>query len=288
MASSSALSGIGKRLKAAREVTGRSLDDLAVATRINKAFLEEIENGREPKVPEIYLRAFIKTFATEVGEDPVALLEMLVEPAPPAPSASGGEDLAEPVPAAAEQLATPRATPAPPGERGRTGPEAVRRQAKILVGLATLVVAGLLLSVYWLRNERNDKGVQEISFSEVLKEQTAKLQPADSTADTARASRAAVPMGPVREPVRKDSLHLQAATTESVWVHIVLDGSVQTEYTLPPGYKLEWKAAKEFSISLGNPGGITFTLNGKKLGKLGEGKKPVKNVVLSHASLDGH
>ncbi len=289
MASPSGLIGIGKRLRAAREASGRTIDDLASATRINKVFLEEMENGRAPKVPEIYLRAFVKAFAMEVGVDPAELLDMLAEPAP-APASPVAEGRAEALasPVSPDRAPSTRGVPEVPADAGRSGPEAVRRQAKILVGLASLVVVGLLMSVYWLRNERNEKGVQEISFSDVVKEQTAKLQPADSSKDTSLiAPRAVKGAGPLAV-AKGDSLRLHAATSESVWVHIAVDGAEPTEYTLPPGFQLEWKAAKEFKISLGNPGGIAFTLNGKKLGRLGEGKKPVKNVVLSRATLIGH
>ena len=41
---------IGRRLHAARQSCGRSLDDIAAATRINRRFLEEIEAGDEDKV----------------------------------------------------------------------------------------------------------------------------------------------------------------------------------------------------------------------------------------------
>jgi hypothetical protein len=152
------------------------------------------------------------------------------------------------------------------------------------VGLAFLVVAGLVVSVYWLRNAKGEKSVQEISFADVVKEQTAKLQQADSTADTVRPPAArALTTG---APGKVDSLTLQAVTSESVWVHIELDGGSANEYTLPPGYRISWKAAKQFSVSLGNPSGIAFTLNGKQLGTLAEGKKPLRNRLLTRATID--
>ena len=285
MVSFSAVTGIGNRLRAAREARGRTLDDLAAATRINKKFLEEIESGIQPAVPDIYYRAFVKTIAAELGEDAAGLAELTKEADPIVSPVSGGPE----EPGAPDQ--TPRLSPAAPtiaAARQRTGPETIRRQAKILVGLATLVVVGLIMSVYWLRNERNEKGVQEISFAEMVKEQTAKSKVPDSATGTSAPS---APVGAqlvpaVRTPAKGDSLVLQAVTTESVWVHIELDGSAASEYTLPPNYQIAWRAAKQFSLSLGNPGGISFVLNGKKLGTLAEGKKPLKNFILSRTTLD--
>jgi cytoskeletal protein RodZ len=294
MVSPSAVAEIGKRLRAAREASGRTLEDLAAASRINQKFLQEIEAGRQPGVPDIYFRAFVKTFAAEVGEHPDELLAMMT-PATPSPPPSPSSVPPPPpargeTPAAAPSGAAAPAPSVPPAaEEQRTGPEAVRRQAKILVGLALLVVVGLILSVYWLRNEKSEKGIQEISFADVVKEQTAKLQPRDSTAAAAADSEKLPAAGPARPAAAKgDSLLLQAVTSESVWVHIEFDGGNSSEYTLPPGYRIQWKAAKQFSVSLGNPSGVTFVLNGKPLGKLAEGKKPIRNHIVSRASLDAH
>lgn len=288
MVSPSAVAEIGKRLGAAREKLGRSLDDLAGATRINRQFLEQIEKGKQPAVPDIYFRAFVKTVAAELGENTEELLMLLEEATPPPPPLPAESD-EPPAPARTQRADTGAAAVAAPAQQ-RGGSEAVRRQAKILVGLAFLVVAGLVMSVYWLRNERSEKGVQEISFADVVKEQSAKLQPPDSAfvaaPDTGR------PDAPAKVPARQmspapgDSLLLQAVTSESVWVHIAIDGGGPSEYTLPPNFQIAWKARNQFSISLGNPGGVSFAMNGKQLGRLAEGKKPVRNVTLTRATLD--
>lgn len=285
MVSPSAVVEIGKRLRAAREASGRTLDDLASATRINRKFLDELEQGRQPAVPDIYVRAFVRTVAAEVGEHADELLELMKEvpPPPTVPSQGPSQQSAVRVP----PPEAPRAPARPArlkGEEGRSGPEAVRRQAKILVGLALLVVVGLVMSVYWLRNEKSEKGVQEISFADVVKEQTAKLQ----SRDTAVVDSAKLPAPAIHPAAKGDSLLLQAVTSESVWVHIELDGGSPGEYTLPPGYRIQWKAAKQFSVSLGNPSGISFVLNGRSLGRLAEGRKPIRNHIVSRASLDAH
>nr|WP_295971605.1 RodZ family helix-turn-helix domain-containing protein [uncultured Bacillus sp.] len=67
---------IGKRLKEARIVKGLSLDDLQSITKIQKRYLQGIEEGNYSLMPgNFYVRAFIKQYAEAVGLEPEALFE---------------------------------------------------------------------------------------------------------------------------------------------------------------------------------------------------------------------
>ena len=56
-------------LRAHREATGMSLEDLFDRTRINPEYLRAIETGNYDILPDIYVRLFIKKYAQEVGLD---------------------------------------------------------------------------------------------------------------------------------------------------------------------------------------------------------------------------
>ena len=81
--------GVGQRLRAAREATGLTLEQLAAETRISRFHLEHIEAGEFEDLPgRTYALGFAKTFAKTVGLDPVAIAddvreEMQLEPAAP-------------------------------------------------------------------------------------------------------------------------------------------------------------------------------------------------------------
>jgi transcriptional regulator with XRE-family HTH domain len=257
------MSTLGEQLRLAREAQGRSLDDIAQATRISKKFLEDIELNRPLTLPATYVHAFIKSFAAEVGLDPASLLQ-------PTPSAGAPEeptrDGAEPIPSGQ-----------PTGEEIVDQPSA-KRQTRVIVALFFLIAAGLVVSMLWLRNERRAERGQEASFSDVVKEQEAKrVAPASDSLPPSheRPQLAAAP----------DSLFLEGVASESVWVRVVIDGARTAEYTLPPSFHMQWKARKNFLVSVGNASVVTFTLNGKHLGALATERKPVRNVPLSHESL---
>lgn len=61
---------IGQKLKAAREETGLSLNEVSQMTKIRSLYLEAIEEGNMDRIPgTVYAKGFIKSYATAVGLD---------------------------------------------------------------------------------------------------------------------------------------------------------------------------------------------------------------------------
>src|SRR5690625_5187220 len=68
--------GLGTDLKEAREAQGLSLDTLQETTKIQKRYLQAIEQEKFHILPgKFYARAFIKEYANAVGLDPNVLME---------------------------------------------------------------------------------------------------------------------------------------------------------------------------------------------------------------------
>lgn len=66
---------IGEKLRAARLAKGFTLDDIQQSTKIQKRYLNAIENGDFDQLPgDFYVRAFTKQFAQAVGLDADELL----------------------------------------------------------------------------------------------------------------------------------------------------------------------------------------------------------------------
>lgn len=65
----------GAALRRAREHAGLTLQQLYDRTRINPKYLQDIENGNFPNLPQTYIRAFIKDYAIEVGLDEKEVLD---------------------------------------------------------------------------------------------------------------------------------------------------------------------------------------------------------------------
>ncbi len=64
-------------LRAAREARGLTLEDIGRQTLINVRFLKALEAGDTTILPQTYVRAFLRAYATSVGMDPVYAMQRL-------------------------------------------------------------------------------------------------------------------------------------------------------------------------------------------------------------------
>ena len=74
------MSDFGTRLRAARERRGVSLRDIAARTELSVTALEALERSDPSRLPGgIFARAFVRSYAAEVGLDPEATVREFVE-----------------------------------------------------------------------------------------------------------------------------------------------------------------------------------------------------------------
>lgn len=231
------------KLREAREVRGLTLDDIAASTRIQRRTLQALEEGNIANIPRTYLRAFLRSFAKEVGLD-------------------GGEIL--------QEFEQSEKTAAPSVQNQPVAAKVVIPGSRNIVPLFLSVVLIVLLTLSLsLLNGEDETPVKEIPFSDVVRQTTA----------TARSDTDAV-VAPLLTPDGRtppEPLVLRAMTFDTVWIQITIDGKTQREYIAPPRWSMQWKADEYFIISLGNAGAITFVLNNTPLGMLGAPGKTVKN-----------
>lgn len=74
---------LGDAFRAERSRRGISLNDAERTTRINRVYLEAIEDGRFETLPApVYVRGFVRLYARYLGLDPVAAVEAIPEGLP--------------------------------------------------------------------------------------------------------------------------------------------------------------------------------------------------------------
>jgi cytoskeleton protein RodZ len=67
----------GNKLRDAREARSLSLDDVAHVTRIPRASLSALEEGRFDRLPApVFVRGFIRSYARAVGLDPATVVRL--------------------------------------------------------------------------------------------------------------------------------------------------------------------------------------------------------------------
>lgn len=249
---------VGPKLRKAREAQKKTLADIAQATRISPAFLKDIEAGIMPRLPSSYVTAFVRAYAREVELD-----------------AAEWEHLQVDAPTTAED----------PGRmfQGQTGftrpqvPGGATQQGKILFALSAGLVATLTAILFLVRQPDAGAGVDEVPFSEVIREHETMY--AEATLPFVSDSTS------FWKSARADSLTLDAVASDTVWIRMVIDGGWLREYSMLPGSRLKWKGRESFILSLEDGGAVSFALNGKTLGILGRQKRPLWNARIDRGTV---
>lgn len=255
----------GADLKRHRSEKNISLMDISASTRINLKFLEALETGNFPILPQTYVRAFLREYAEAVGMNPEGVLRTYDEIVR---HTQGGEQ--KPGPQKPQPLTRKNPDPGP-----LASVVAFARQNALFVSFVLIVS----VFVVYLFRQTSDAGrattIAETPFDRVVEENAAALPGRDTT----------VVLPAVTSPAAVDSLSLIMTTTDSVWMTITLDDGPTREYLFGPNRRGRWTAKESFTLTMGNAGGATFALNGKSLGTLGRSGAVVRNVRISAENL---
>lgn len=236
------MTDVSARLRAARQRAGLTIADLSASTKIRAASLEAIERGDFACLPgDFYARAFLRTYASQVGLSPQAIISEY-------------------------ELEHPHAEPAELAEPDSPG--SVRRATSQLLSAATssgvviaLAVALLALAVA----NRPDRPRPAEPGAVGTSGDTASLAaPARSTPATAAPDAA-------RPAPRQLTIDIQAAAP--LWVTGAADGRRVLYRLLAPGERVTVNAAESLAFRVGDASAFTYSINGapgKPLGAAGE------------------
>ncbi|MBI4535822.1 MAG: DUF4115 domain-containing protein [Ignavibacteriae bacterium] len=258
-------------LKKVRESKRISLADISSATLIDVSMLEAIERGNTSILPQAYVRAFIREYASVVGLDPHETMRKYDEARNEANTTPQQPPVLEPTP--------PLKKPKPPEPDKRPGiePRELLTQRNLKIGTGVIVTILVGIGLWALTSGKSSQPVQEIPFEAMVRENEERIL-GDTTA------RPAALVTSTRSAT-KDSLSLHAVISDTVWVQIVVDSAPPLEYLFRPPSRMSWKAKEKFTVTLGNAGAIQFTLNNKQIGTLGKPGNVVRNVEITREEL---
>jgi cytoskeletal protein RodZ len=242
------MASFGETLRRERELRGVDLRDIAEATNISLRFLQALEQDRTEVLPGgIFPKAFVRQYATYLGLDPDRLVAEYVY-------AHGGE-------ASAGGAATQR--------------PASGRMAAVFFGL--ILVAGLAL----FASARAGLFARQPAAPEPAAASPEVTMPADRVYPPPPPSTVATAPG---APLT-GALVLTLTARQDCWVEVQVDGTTALSRILTQGETQRLEAQSQIVLSLGNAGGIDFTINdrpGAPLGREGEVKR---NIVITKESV---
>jgi cytoskeletal protein RodZ len=252
----------GRRLREARERRGISLRQIANATKIGMRALEALERNDISRLPGgIFSRAFVRSYAIEVGLDPETTLQEFIAQFPPDSVTVG-------------HLTSFRS-------EDHQAIESDRRSATTLVRLIALSVpiAGAILyfSTAGRRSASQPVETETRSTAAATKPIEAPGLAGDPVPRPAL-SPVEGPAAPVLKPIVASAsltaipsgrLTVVLAAIGECWVSATIDGQVRAARLLKPGDQLEMEVRGELVLTAGDASALSVTLNGAAARPLG-------------------
>jgi cytoskeleton protein RodZ len=270
-------SGFGGRLRDARERRGVSLRQIANATKISVAVLEALERNDISKLPGgIFGRAFVRSYAVEVGLDPEATIQDFIAHFPNDsviaghPTSDRGED-----PVAVE------------GDRRTAGTFLWLLVVSVPIAAGLLYFATLGRQIPAEPPPPVDARPSETpAAAEAPPSSAAPAEPPAQPPPVAAAEPAAVdattPAAPADTPADarpaamttpSDALTVALRVKRPCWISATVDGQKSIERLLQPGEQQTVTVRREMVLTAGDASAIALQFNGadvRALGKTGE------------------
>jgi cytoskeleton protein RodZ len=241
---------VGACLRDARERLGLSLRQIATSTRISVQALDALERNDIARLPGgIFTRAFVRSYAHEVGLDPEETVRDFVEQFP-VEAVTYGSPLVELPPADSDRTLDPELKPWP---------------NLVFIGTAVAVgVVGLTLAVLWARGA--------LTASASSESPVPSSSPPTPSAVSSNVPTAAPVLQPIPSPpasVVDDGLRVSVTSESPCWVRIVADDAVRYEGLLQQGVAQTREARRSLEVRVGDAAACRVTLNGRPTRALG-------------------
>ena len=239
---------LGTTLRTARERRQLPLTGLAVKTKIPVKLLAALEQNDFDKVPSgIFVRGYLRAYAREVGLDPDQVIEQyLAESGAAAPAAAEAPVLRKADEAIDEARVDPNLSESGPG------------------WAYALIVAALLVAV--ISFNRSDSSDEPAPAPAPLLEHAAAQADAPHATPSEDLHAVATAGAGLRFEMQAQGL---------CWVEAVVDGKKVVYRLMQPGERQTIEPEREIVLRIGDPGALTYTVNGKPGEPLGKPGVPV-------------
>ena len=259
MAVQQATDDFGQKLRDARERRGLSLRQIASATKISVLTLEALERNDIARLPGgIFSRAFVRSYALEVGLDPEETIQQFM-----------GQFPHDSVTAGHPTSVRPEDYDAIEGDRWR--PPAFLRVIAVVVPIALLVVyfgtTGRRVVRQMFGGHATESGASVKPASGVQSPTSGSTDPGDAPAVVVD-SAAVAP-----DSSATGRLVIQLRAVQRSWVSADVDGQPALRRALQPGDEQTLDVKRDVVLTVGDGGAITVTLNGaaaKPIGPSGQ------------------
>jgi len=236
--------GIGAALRDARERQGLTLRQIAATTKISISVLEALEREDISRLPGgIFGRAFVRSYAQEVGLDPEEIIRRFIVQFPSDTVTAGH----------------PTARPHEDREAADSAERAMWTMGRLL--LASVPLVGLVLYVTGA-----GRSAPPVEPAAAATQEAARHEPSVAVV-TPVAALQPPPAAAVAEVA--GPMLVSIAASEACWVQVEVDGQVVLERELRPGERELFEVDQVLAITAGNAAALSIAVDGRDIRSIG-------------------
>lgn len=270
------MSDFGGKLRSARERRGISLRQIAASTKISTASLEALERNDISRLPGgIFSRAFVRSYAIEVGLDPDDTVREFLE-----------RFDAEPPPTVA-QVVIPE---------GESDFESQQRMAGVVLTLVVVSVLVLAVLLYFTMRRSGPPASGDSPLAAAAQDgqggEDEHEEVANAVAPPEPAASAVVPETPVLPTAPPASqtaagFRLDLHPSGDCWISLTIDGKPILARVMEGGERLNYQVRTQAVIEIGDAGAFEYSLNGRPGRSLGQAGQ-VRSARITPTTLDAY
>ncbi len=236
------MESVGELLRLEREAQGKTIEDVAKATKMSTLIIGSLEDDRFSAFPApVYAKGHLRMYARFLGLDEDEIVETYMRfTQQRAPDELDEWDVVE----------------LEIQERRRT----VGRRGLWIAAAAVVVIASV---IFWVTRERPPAESVEA--------------PEEAPLVTPSVSEAAW----VDTMIEVHTLELMAVAKSRVYLTVSVDGERVSDLTLDAGERRRWEGVEEFELFVGTGEALDLYLNGEYLGAAGAGRGPVDDLTVT-------
>ena len=299
---------IADELREARKKKKISIDQIFTKTRIDKKYLQAIEDGNFSIMPDVYIRAFIKEYAVNVGLNPNEIIEKYTlaqkglnfeEPTEKSESVEAGEKKTKKKQSITKKKTVEASNRELKNEENNSDN---KKNKQFYYILAAVLMLAFIFTLYKLfLTEDTNQIITEKPFEEIVQEQNLdeKINSEIITSENLNEieqkkyelvkpiTTTEIPKLEQKEnkSVETNGLTLTIVGSGKSWIRVVSDEKDNMEFMIEEGITKVLNAKEKFYLHVGNSGVIKIMLNNKDLAFSGsEGK--VRKIFITKNGIE--
>lgn len=261
----------GMKMKRAREERGISLRQIAASTKIGIGALEALERNDISKLPGgIFSRAFVRSYAIEIGLDPEQTVRDFIAQFPHDSVTAGSPHVPQEDHAAIES--------------DRRSAETAFKLVAISLPIAAAILYFTLANRSRSSNTRAEPDKSAAESPSVVAPPPPALDRSPGAAPVASTLAAPAPAPAARVetpsaaastalPAGVEPLTFEIVASDAVTLDVTVDGTRRESRAVTPGERLVFQADREMVLRMSSAGAVELTINNQpavSLGAIGE------------------